>query len=316
MESQPVFRAYRAGDEAEVLRVVTRESGTACTLAEWSWLFPPEENGRLIVIGEQGGEVVALCAGRPLRVQVNGCEWTAVELCHVIAADDEGTASVVNALVETSAAGDRFALFLAAHAQAAEAKAGFVSAGRPCSVFVREQPSSATLPRLFYWAEPARDWEPRLDELWNRVRGSYPFAVVRDADRALRRFAAHPSVRYDRFLVCPRFSSCVVASAVFALKDDCLRWVDLVWDHDHPGALQMLAYISGRLARQLGAKGEELRLAGDDEAHPLLMKAGFLAHEPSANPVVTARSLVPELDAGEFVREVYLTLADVGEGCR
>jgi hypothetical protein len=314
MESQTVFRAYRAGDEAAILRVLTSGSGTACTLQEWSWLFPPEEHGRLIVIGEQGGEVVAFCAGRPLRVQVNDREWAAVELRHVIAADDEVTSSVVDTLVETSASGDRFALVLAAHAQAAEAEAGFVSAARQCSVLVRRQPSSATLPRLFYWAEPARDWEPRLDELWNRVRDSYPFAVVRDADRALRRFAAHPSVRYDRFLVCPRFSSRVVASAVFALKDDCLRWVDLVWDHDHPGALQLLAHISGRLVGQFGAKGEELRLTGDDEAHPLLMKAGFSPTEPSAIPVVTARSLVPELDAEEFVRKVYLTLADVGEG--
>jgi hypothetical protein len=134
--------------------------------------------------------------------------------------------------------------------------------------------------------------------------------VVRDANRALRRFAAHPSVRYDRFVVCPRFANRVVASAVFALLDDCLRWVDLVWDHDHPGALDLLAFISGRLVGQLGAKREELWLAGDDEAPSLLMRAGFSPEESSTIPALAARSFVPELDAEEFVANTYLTLTD------
>jgi hypothetical protein len=310
MESQTVFRAYRAGDEAAILRILKSRSGAACTLDEWSWLFPPEECGRLIVVGEEGGEVVAVCAGRPLQVQVRSREWAAVELHHVVASDDDDNASAVDAFVETCASGDRFALVLTTHAQAAEAGAGFVAAGRRCPVFVRIRPSSATLARLSYRAEPARDWEPRLDGLWKRARKSYPFAVVRDANRALRRFAAHPSVRYDRFVVCPRFANRVVASAVFALLDDCLRWVDLVWDHDHPGALDLLAFISGRLVGQLGAKREELWLAGDDEAPSLLMRAGFSPEESSTIPALAARSFVPELDAEEFVANTYLTLTD------
>ena len=164
---------------------------------------------------------------------------------------------------------------------------------------------------MLYRAEPARDWEPRLDELWRRAGKSYPSAVVRDADRALRRFAAHPVIRYHRFLVCPRASSEAVAFAVFALEDDRLRWVDLVWDHDHPRALDTLAFLSGRLAGQLGATGEELWLAGDDEAVSRLQKSGFSRAE-SPTAIVAARSLIPELDAEEFVLRSYLTLADVG----
>lgn len=310
MGSHPVYRAFRAGDEAAILRFLNRESDTACTLDEWSWLFPPEEDGRLIVVGDRDGEIVATCAGAPTLVRMHDREWPAIEFHQVIASDD--TAPLVDAFLEIFGADDRFALVLATHAQAAEVDAGFVAAGQRYPVFVREQSPSATLARLFYRAEPARDWEPRLDELWKRVRKSYPCAVVRDADCAARRFAAHPSIHYDRFLVCPRFSSRVVASAVFTMTDECLRWVDLVWDHDHPGALELLAFISGRLVGQLGAKGEELWLAGDDEAPPLLTKTGFSPGESSTTPVMAARSLVPEIDAEEFVARTYLTLADAG----
>jgi hypothetical protein len=104
-----------------------------------------------------------------------------------------------------------------------------------------------------------------------------------------------------------------VAYAVFALKDDCVRWVDLVWDHDHPGALELLAFISGRLVGQVGAKCEELWLVGDDEARPLLSKVGFSQSRSSAPPFIAARSLVTELDAEEFMAKTYLTLADAGD---
>ena len=57
---------------------------------------------------------------------------------------------------------------------------------------------------------------------------------------------------------------------------------------------------------------QELWLAGDDEAPPLLKKTGFSPGESSTTPVMAARSLVPEIDAEEFVARTYLTLADAG----
>jgi hypothetical protein len=233
----------------------------------------------------------------------------------VLASDDDDSA-LVDAFLEFSGSDDRFALALATHAGAAQALPGFVVAGQRYSALVRERPSSAPIARLLYRSEPARDWEPRLDGLWQRVRKSYPAAIVRDADRASRRFSAHPSIRHHRFLVYPRFSNRAVAFAIFALEGDRLQWVDLVWDHDHPRALELLTSVSGRLVGQLGAKGEELWLAGDDETPSLLVKMGFSPSESSGAPFVAARSLVPELDAAAFVGRTYLTLADAGGGCR
>jgi hypothetical protein len=306
-----VFRNYREGDEAEILRTLNEKSDVACTMDEWAWLFPPEEDGRVIVVGERNGGVAAVCAGAPVRVSVDGREWAAVELRKLASSDHDDAGGVVDHFVETFGSDGRFALATAAFRSAATIRSGFVSAAKPrFSVLVREQAAAAPLGRLLYRAEPARDWEPRLDGLWRRARRSYPVAVVRDADRALRRFAAHPKIRHHRFIVCPRFSSRAVAFAVFAIVGVRCRWLDLLWDHDHPGALDLLALISGRLVRQFGGEGEELLLAGDDKARALLTKRGFGPDERTPPPIVAARSLIPELDATAFVERAYMTLAD------
>ena len=106
---------------------------------------------------------------------------------------------------------------------------------------VRSKPVRGSLRRLLYRAEQARDWEPRLDHLWGRSRHSYQIAVVRDAEHALRKFAGHPTIRHHRFLILPRFSGRAVGFAVFADDGSDCCWLDLVWDHDHPGALELLA---------------------------------------------------------------------------
>jgi hypothetical protein len=178
-------------------------------------------------------------------------------------------------------------------------------------VLIRAQPEPGALRRFVYRAEPARDWEPRLDGLWERVRASYPTAAVRDADHALRHFAGHQTVRYHRFLVLPRFSSLAVAWAVFADHGGDCCWIDLLWDRDRPGALELLAHISGRLAAQWGSGNECLVLAGDDAATALLADRGF-RQQAGPPPTVGLRSLVNELDAAELAGRGYLTAADVG----
>lgn len=308
-----VFRAYREGDERAILQIANERHGVGLSLEEWRWLFPLEEDGRLIVVGEQNGKVVGVGAGSPIRVTAHGREWSAIELRHVMSSNPADVPRLIEAFVETFASGDRFALVMAQPGVGACADSGFVSAKRTrTSVLKRVRPRVSLLDRVFYQAEPARDWEPRLDGLWRRARRSYPVAVVRDADRALRRFAAHPTMRHHRFVVRPRYLRQAVAFAVFTVDADRCVWVDLVWDHDHPGALRRLAHVSGRLAVQLGADGEEVWLSGDDDARSILIRRGFTVSESSTGHGIAARSVSPELEAELFVERAYLTLADVG----
>jgi hypothetical protein len=308
-----VVRDFREGDERAILRIVSEKPGAELSLEEWSWLFPAEEDGRLIVVGEKNGEVVGVGAGTPIRITVNGREWSAIELRHLVSSDPADSPRLTQSLVESFTSDNRFALVFTRPGEGALVDAGFVVAKRSrATVLERVRPRASLLGRVFYQAEPARDWEPRLDQLWRRARKSYPVAVVRDADRALRRFAAHPTIRHHRFVVRPRYSREVAAFAVFVVDGDRCRWADLLWDHDHPGALDLLAHISGRLVVQLGADREVVWLSGDDDACSKLARCGFAVSESSTEAVIAARSIEPELDAEAFVERAYLTVADLG----
>jgi hypothetical protein len=177
---------------------------------------------------------------------------------------------------------------------------------------VRRGPVRGSLRRLLYRAESARDWEPRLNHLWERARRSYPVAVARDADHALRRFAGHPTIRHHRFLALPRFSERAVAFAVFVDDGSDCRWLDLVWDHDHPGALELLAHISGRLAAQWGSNAEHLSLTGDEAASAVLKRRGFRFQEEDTR-FVDMSALAGQIVGQSAIDRAYLTAADLGE---
>jgi len=111
----PVFRMYREGDEVEINRVFEQVSGLLRSLDEWAWLYPPEVDGRIIVVAETGGEMVAHCAGTPLRVAVDGREPAAVRIDDLLslAPGDEFTARVAETFFERFGSSGRFPLVVA-----------------------------------------------------------------------------------------------------------------------------------------------------------------------------------------------------------
>jgi hypothetical protein len=178
-------------------------------------------------------------------------------------------------------------------------------------VLARRVAVRAPLRRLAYRAEPARDWEPRLDPLWRRVARSYPFAAVRDAETALHRHAGHPGRRRHRFLVFPRFSRHAVAWAAFETDTSRCRWVDLVWDHDEPGALDLLSHLSRRLASQVGAMNERIVLGGDAEARRRLEAVGFRSEGALEDLIMMVLSLPPGAVPGDLESSLYVTQTDL-----
>jgi hypothetical protein len=319
----PIFRAYREGDEDAINRAFAGEFGIRRSLDEWAWLYPAETAGRAIVIAETGGEVVAHCAGVPLRLAVDGGEFDGVRLADVFGSSSQPDGSpradraeeAASVFVQTFGSGKRFQVLIGfSNRRDGDADAFPRCFGEPLVppffTYTRERPPMSPPRRFLYRAEAARDWEPRLDDLWRRARPDYPVAVVRDADRALRRFAGHPSVRYQRFLVFPRFSGRAVAFACYRCDGGRCRWVDLLWDHRHPGALDLLAHISARLVCQFDGAGEELGLAGDDVTRARLEALGFCRSGDPTRLRIVIRSFDEGLDTASLVQRLYLTMAD------
>ncbi len=326
-EEQVELRPFAPGDEVPVNDAFNRVFGAGRSLAEWSWKFPlvpPADGGRPILLAWRGGELLAQYAGLPTRFQVDGRVWPAVQIVDVFSTPAARSlfsrrgvwVQTVERFFSDVAASGRYPLLFGFPGRRA-LRLGVLQLGydaippQPITSLRREVGRVELAPRrLLYRAELARDWEPRLDSLWQRVRGQYRVAAVRDAERALGRLAGHPRVHYHRFLVLPRLSAEAVGFVAFTSDGGSCRWVDLVWDHGHPGALDLVAHLAARVARQTGAAAEELWLNGDPEGVERLCRHGFVAGPEPQGLVLVARSFSPELDVRALDGRVYLTMAD------
>ncbi len=319
-------RAFRPGDEVEINDTRNRVLGTARSLDEWAWRHPVAEAERPIVVARRDGRLVAHLAALPLRLKLGDRELAAAAVVDPFvvpeAGDDRQRAAIwaqtVAAFLAAYGPGRRFEMVFRIAAGAAPGAppvlGGEELAVPAPSLTVRSRPQRSPASRLAYRAEPARDWEPRLDELWRRVRAQHPAAVVRDSEHALARHAGHPRRRRHRFLVLPRFGRRPLASAVFERAGEECRWCDLLWDQRHPGALALLAHLSGRLAAQLGAAREALVLGGDPEGLRRLEALGFTAEAVALQPQLTVLARAPGLAMDALETRLLLTAADLEPG--
>lgn len=323
-EAELVIRPFEPGDEQAVNNGFNQTFRLERSLDEWAWKFPPQPDGRLIMLAEIEDALVAHYSGMPVRFTIDGREWSGAQIVDVFSTR-AARRGFTRKGVWVRTVEEFFSTF--GDSGRANLLYGFPSP-RPLRLGVLQlgydsvepQPitylsripgeASSSRRRHLYRAELASDWEPRLDVLWQRVRGSYPVAVVRDADRALHRFAGHPTVHYHRFLVFPRFGRTPVGFVVFRSDEGRCRWVDLLWDHRHPGALELINHLSAGLAVQTGAEIEELWLNGDPAGQERLEARGFRPSEVPGQLVMVARAFDDEVDLAALDGRVYLTMAD------
>ncbi len=323
-DAELVIRPFRPGDETVINDGFNEAFNLNRSLDEWAWKFPSRSDGRLIMVAEIDGHLVAHYAGMPLRFSIDGREWSAAQIVDVFStrAARRGFTRkgvwvrTVEGFFDTFGASGRASL-LYGFPSPRPLRLGVLQLGydavEPQPIhYLSRVPGAGTAGRLrhLYRAELAADWEPRLDTLWRRVRRDYPVAAVRDADRALHRLAGHPTVHYHRFLVLPRLGRTPVAFVAFRTDEGRCRWVDLLWDHRHPGGLEMICHLSSTLARQTGAEIEELWLNGDPDGERRLTARGFERSEVPGQLVMVARGFDPELDVTDLDSRVYLTMAD------
>lgn len=318
-------RRYREGDERAINDGFNRVFGKRRSIEEWAWKYRAEDPPLPVVAAWDGDQVAAHNGGIRATVQIDGRRFAAVQ-----GVDTYSMAAMARRPEWRSAwlaVMDRFAQ-IAAEDFGASLLYGFTGgravshmvvrarwdsvAPRRIPLFVRlERPAGRSLASRFFSARAVIGEEPALDQLWERVSHRYPVAVIRDGAFVQQRLSGHPSVRYHRWLILPRFSSTPAAFVAFRSDDGCCRWVDLVWDDRHPGALELVDHLSRRLAAQTGASREELWLDGDDNAARWLRTFGFSdSPDPSSVARVT-RILDDELNPKAFAEgRFYTTMVD------
>ncbi len=317
------FRVFQIGDEAAINDCYNRAYGTDQTDEGWALRFRATGSPRAIVVAIRDGKVLAMVAGVANRLRVGSTVLDALVVVDAFAVAGRAAENEQRSLFDRALdafvdlygrSGDFPLIFFSA----AVASRSFIAL--PCeespalptvTTLFREKSKRPAPRRLFYRAEAGRDWEPRLDDLWNRAQCSYDPSIVRDADHALRYFAGNPGAKFHRFIILPRFSSRAVAHAVFDLVGDCCGWVDLVWDHRHPGALDLLGHISSRLAAQAGLDCERVILGGDEGGVARLRALGFGIESRSDDLSLEILFRDPKRVPRSFPEGHYLTAADL-----
>ena len=102
-----------------------------------------------------------------------------------------------------------------------------------------------------------------------------------------------------------------MAFVVFRTDGGQCRWADLVWDAEHPGALDLIQFLSNRLAIQTGCEAEAMWLDGDPSAEERLRAFGFDGGPDPSGVVRVVRFLDDALSKDAFAPgKVYTTMAD------
>lgn len=321
------IRTYRSGDEHAINDAFNRVFGCHRSLEEWHWKYAEAGAKAATAAAWDGDRIAAHNGGIPADVEVGGRRVLALQ-----GVDTFSLAAIERRREWKSAWIDVMDFF--ADVVAPEAGApllyGFTGGSKNISYMVNRCRWNSAEPRRIpllkrqvtptrgrsavsrlYIARPASEVEPALDGLWVRVRNRYSSAVVRDTDHARRRFAGHPAAPYHRWLVRPRWTAKPVAFVIFRTDTDQCRWADLVWDGGHPGALDLIQFLSSRLAAQTGCTEEALWLDGDGRADAQLRAAGFDGDFDPSGVVRVTRFLDPALSAEAFASgSVYTTMAD------
>lgn len=318
------LRLYRPGDEIAINDAFNRVFGRQRSVEEWAWKYRADDPPCPIVAAWDGERLAAHNGGIISDYQVDGRRIRAlqgVDTFSLAAAEREpgwrnSWQRVMDHFAEVAV--DRFDASLLYGFTGGRAISHMVARARWDSVpprripllVRRRRPPSRSLASRFFRARLIGDSDSALDALWDRVRERYPVSVVRDADHVRRRLSGHPTVRYHRWLISPRWSPTPAAFVAFRTDGGSCRWVELVWD-GRPGALELADHLSRRLAVQTGAEREELWLDGDPEAAQWLELFGFEGGFDPSGVVRVVRFLDPVLDAASFAPgRVYTTMAD------
>jgi hypothetical protein len=321
---KPLVRLYRDGDEQAINDGFNRAFGKQRSIQEWAWKYRAGDPPYPIVAAWDGERLAAHNGGIAAEYQVDGQRILAIQGADTFSLaaaerkpDWRGAWQQVMDQFAGVAA-DQFGASLLYGFTGGRAISHMVARARWDSISPRRiplltryrRPAGRSPASRLFSARLVGEHDAAVDRLWARAGNRYPVSVVRDGNHVRRRLTGHPTARYHRFIVRPRWSFAPAAFVAFRTDGGVVRWVELVWD-GRPGSLELVDHLSRGLAEQTGADREELWLDGDQEAARWLEIFGFQGKPDPSGVVRVVRFLSEDLKVESFAPgRVYTTMAD------
>jgi len=228
-----VIRAYRPGDEGEILRLFRRVFGVDRSLDHWNWKFRDNPAGRAIRLAEiPSGELVGQYAGLPVRMTWGGRRLAFTQIIDVMV--DHQFRLGLKRPGLFSALANRF---IADYGGPDKISCGYgfptpeaLRIGQRVARYTPLHPVVSLVKSLGRDGRDRLSWRVglfRIDEvdrfgreidlLWAQVRPELPAAIVRDGRYLNWRYAGCPDVRYRMLGAWHRVTGALAGAAILRL---------------------------------------------------------------------------------------------------
>jgi len=310
-----VVRPYRPGDERAINDGFNAVFGVGRSLADWTWKFQPEPEGRWVYLAEDGaGRLLACYSALPVRFRLGDITVRAGQPVDVFSVPEARRSGVFTRCYEE---------FIRAFGNPDGLPLMFGFPGGVHYGMGLKLLHYVALRQVPLWRRPARARWPALlgrpqvthgfdaeasDALWSRAAVRYPYAAVRDAAWLRRRYLGRPGVEYVHLYARHRGLACAWGAA--RLQGNVLHVADLVWDGTDPRDLEGLDRAFVALARRAGLRRLEMWLGGDPPAAEVLAARGWTRLPDPPDFGMVGRAFHSAIDLGEVGRRVYLTMGD------
>lgn len=312
-------RRYAKGDEVRINVSFCEVFGAERSIEQWQSKFGVNgEDADIIVAADGEGQILAHCASLRTRVWTLGRVLNygqSVDVFCLAAARKLEQAifeRCMKSFYESFCTNEGTPLLFGfpgeRHLRLGYLKLGY-HAGFPVGFYTRE----AAAKRIWmakYELRQNFDIQS-LDSFWQRCKGRYQSAVVRDGRRLTDRFGLASSkqrTKYGFLAACMKGEVC--AWAVYCVDGEKFKIVDVLWDGFDPRAIAELFNGLGRFAFEGGRVVMEMWLNQDILLARTLQESGWKKIDNPERLMVTAVSPGGLVDAGLFLDGFYLTWGD------
>ena len=323
-----VVRAYRPGDEEKINTGFNRAFGLKRTLQQWREKFG--ENGShasIVVAVDEIGNVVAHCAALKTRFNVAGCEIVCGQAVDSYCLPE---ARIIEPAVFQRCMSSFYEIFCGnaglpllfgfpgkRHLRLGNLKLGYET-GR-CVEYYCKSPrvSRIWFPRFKVGAHFDRE---AMDDLWKRCVKRYDYAVVRDSQRLIERYAFGSLQSPSRFEPCSSsgyFLLTVVqgkrkveAWLVYRIDGKRMKIIDFLWDGRDERSVREVLLQTANVAVHRDCELMEIWLNGDEKLAKVMTSSGWIERENPEKLMASAVSPQGSVDARNILAGFYYTWGD------